>query len=105
MLILLYDIYMQSMSLLLEDQCMEWNTCENYICEWWNYRLQVNILITVCVKAVIMLKFIVEPYVNAMVWSLYAKYVDGTLWSMCGMKDMWKLYWNQLVESRCTWML
>ena len=36
----------------------------------------------------IVLKFIIEPYAKAMVCSLYAKYVDDTLWSMCEMKDM-----------------
>ena len=82
-----------------------WMVWLSIIYEGYGYRLQMSILITVCVKAVIMLKFIVEPYVNAMVWSLYAKYVDDTLWFMCGMKDMWRLYWNQLVESRWIWML
>ena len=52
-----------------------------------------------------MLMFVVEFYVNTMVWSLYAKYDNNTLWSMCGMEDMGKLYGHQLVESRWTWML
>ena len=40
---------------------------------------KVSILIPVGVNAVIMVKFIVEPYANAMVRSLYAKYIDDTL--------------------------
>ena len=38
----------------------------------------VSILITVGVKTVIVLKFILEPRVNVIVYSLYAKYVHIT---------------------------
>ena len=50
MLILLYSLSMQSMCILLDDQCVEWRTCDGYIvinwlnlcgCEWCECRIYV----------------------------------------------------------------
>ena len=85
---------MQSMCILFDDQicgmedmwsCIVINWLNFCGYEWCECQIYVNgINITIGVKAVIILKFIVEPYVNAMVWALYAIDVDDTLWTMCG---------------------
>ena len=48
---LLYNLSMQNMCIILVDQCVEWNTCEDHIvinqlnlcgCEWCKYRIYVK---------------------------------------------------------------